>query len=74
LAMNMTRSTPDHLKLYCDLSNHTFHFISDSKAALLALVKRTIESKTVINCDTHHLNTDKPKYSFQLSPLLNLQP
>ena len=50
LALEITDKTNNNLNKYGDLSKHTFHFISDSKASLQAIHKRTTDSKTVLNC------------------------
>jgi ribonuclease HI len=50
LALEISDKTKDNLNKYGDLSKHTFHFISDSKASLLAIHKRTTNSKTVLKC------------------------
>jgi hypothetical protein len=49
VALELTDKTNNNLIKFGDLSNHTFHFISDSKASLQALSKRTTDSKTVLN-------------------------
>ena len=50
LALEITNKTTNNLNKYGDLSHHTFHFISDSKASLQAVHKRTTDSKTVLTC------------------------
>jgi hypothetical protein len=50
LIIEITNKTNDNHKKYGDLSNHIFHFISDSKASRQAVYKRTTEYKTVLNC------------------------
>ena len=50
LALQIINKTYENLTKYGDLSHHSFHFISDSKASLQAIYKRSTESKTVLNC------------------------
>jgi ribonuclease HI len=50
LALEISEKTKNNFNKYGDLSKHTFHFISDSKASLMAIHKRTTNSKTVLNC------------------------
>jgi hypothetical protein len=49
LALEISEKTKDNLIKYGDLYKYTFHFISDSKASLMAIHKRTTNSKTVLN-------------------------
>jgi ribonuclease HI len=50
LALEISDKTKDNLNKYGNLSKHTFHFISDSKASLMVIHKRTTNSKTVLIC------------------------
>jgi ribonuclease HI len=50
IALEISNKTKNNFNKYCDLSKHTFHFISDSKTSLMAIHKRTTNSKTVVNC------------------------
>ena len=52
IALQMIQD-PRSTDLYGNLKDHTFTFISDNKASLLALAKRTVCSKTILNCKTN---------------------